>query len=722
MEIRLPYQWSPRPYQRALWEYLRNGGLHAVVCAHRRWGKDDVCLHHTACAMFERRGNYGHMLPEYAQGRKAIWDAINPHTGKKRIDEAFPLEIRKSSGGTNDQEMKIVSKPDGSGNVSTWQVLGSDMYNSLMGTAYAGLVKSEEALSNPGAIGYLSPIMRENHGWMLHISTPRGRNHFHALLETAYKTAGWYGELAPADKTGVFTEAELQEELQILQDLHGADYGYALWLQEYFCSFDAAIPGSIWGDCVRKAEESGRVLDFEVNTAQPVFTAWDLGRTDDTAIWWYQLLGKQIDILDHHSSSLKDMPFYMDLLEQKRNDHAITYATHHLPHDARPRTLAAGGKSILQQCHDAARDNPHLGRFVIGKRLDVQEGIQAARGTFPHTRFHKTRTAKGLNSLRQYHREWDDEKKVFRDVPEHDWCLAGDSLVLTPIGWKPINSLAVHDKVLTPSGIRAILRTGIVRWTNEWTNIQGISCTKEHQFFTNRGLVKAEDVSPRDALWTRGSWGLRILACWSAGLRFGLKDAITSATHEARKNQQNAIACSFIEWCMRLCMVRFRQIMKSITLMMTHSITIQRTCAPNCNSFIAATISPSHAIVARVSSADGSSGTIIPLPTLAQGRARQYDISSSNENDAPAYNLTVEHDHCYFVRGADSKAYLVANSSHDADAFRGLALSWKFANPGQVESPLVDRLLAANPSTQTFGSLMKRHLEKRRRARQDLVA
>lgn len=436
MEIRLPYQWSPRPYQRPLWEYLRSGGLHAVVCAHRRWGKDDVCLHHTACAMHERVGNYGHMLPEYAQGRKAIWDAINPHTGHKRIDEAFPLALRKR---TNDQEMKIETR-----NGSTWQVLGSDQYNSLMGTAYAGLVKSEEALSNPGAIGYLSPILRENHGWMLHISTPRGRNHFHALLETAKRTPGWYGEVAPADQTGVFTKAELDEELQILQDLHGADYGYALWLQEYFCSFDAAIPGSIWGDCVRKAEESGRVLEFEVHGKELVHTAYDLGRTDDTSIWWYQMLGRQIDVIDHCAGSGWDIhnpdrpdKSMVHILQRKREEHGITYGTHHLPHDARPRTLAAGGKSIWQQLHDWAKVDPLLGKFVIGKRLDKQEHIQAARATFPYCRFHKTRCAKGINSLRQYHREWDDEKKMFQDAPAHDWASHdADGFMELATSWK----------------------------------------------------------------------------------------------------------------------------------------------------------------------------------------------------------------------------------------------------------------------------------------------
>lgn len=285
-----------------------------------------------------------------------------------------------------------------------------------------GLVFSEYALSNPSAWGYLRPILLENKGWVLFNSTPRGRNHFHSLLEFAESEPGWYGSRLGADVTGCFTTAQLESELREMQTEHGTDYGYALWLQEYFCSFDAAIPGSIWGDCVKQAEDGGRVLNFEVDTTQPVYTAWDLGRTDDTAIWWYQYRGKGLDILDHHSSSLKDIPFYMDLLAQKREQHGITYGRHYLPHDARPRTLAAGGKSILQQCQDAARLDPALGTFQIGKRLDLQEGIQAARKTFPYCRFHQTRTAKGLNSLRQYHREWDAEKKVFRDTPEHDWA------------------------------------------------------------------------------------------------------------------------------------------------------------------------------------------------------------------------------------------------------------------------------------------------------------
>jgi hypothetical protein len=272
-------------------------------------------------------------------------------------------------------------------------------------------------------------------------STPFGNNHYKRLCAFAAKKmaagADWFFEKLTADECRVYSPMQLQDILEQLQDTHGEDYGKSLWLQEYYCSFDAAIPGSIWGDCVTKAEVAGRILDFEPDHTSPVHTAWDLGRTDDTSIWFYQFKGPWLDIFDHHSSSLKDIPFYMDLLESKRVEHGIAYARHHLPHDARPRTLAAGGQSIWQQCHNAAKHNPALGSFQIGKRLDKQEHIQAGRATFPHARFHKTRCAKGLESLRCYHRERDEEKEVFKDTPEHDWSSHdADAFMELATSWK----------------------------------------------------------------------------------------------------------------------------------------------------------------------------------------------------------------------------------------------------------------------------------------------
>ena len=128
-----------RWYQRPLHEYLANGGKRAIEIAHRRWGKDEIALGVTCQLAHERVGSYWHALPEYAQARKALWTAVNPHTGKRRIDEAFPPAVRETM---NEQEMFIRLK-----NGSTWQLVGSDRYNALVGAGVAGVVFSEWALA-----------------------------------------------------------------------------------------------------------------------------------------------------------------------------------------------------------------------------------------------------------------------------------------------------------------------------------------------------------------------------------------------------------------------------------------------------------------------------------------------------------------------------------------------------------------------------------------------
>lgn len=428
MRIALPNNWTPRPYQRRLWDYLSSGGKRAVAVWHRRAGKDDVCLHHTACAAMERPGNYWHLLPEYAQGRKAVWEAVNPHTGKRRIDEAFPQEIRET---TREQEMMIRFP-----NRSTWQLVGSDNFNALMGTPPIGVNFSEFALANPAAWAYIRPILLENDGWATFISTPRGKNHFKSMYDHAKTSPEWFAELLPATQTGVFDGAQLENELRELQAQHGDDFGRSIFEQEYLCSFEAAILGSIWGDLVARADREGRIRAVPHQEGVPVHTAWDLGFTDDTAIWFFQMVFGEVHVIDYAEDSNKGIEHYAEILKAREKVAGYQYGTHFLPHDARARTLAAGGKSIQQQLH-AHR----VGRIVIAPRLDVEEGIQAGRATFPHAWIDAERCADGIEHLRNFKREWDDEKKVFSMKPVHDRASHAAS------AWRTLSLVWKHPKV-----------------------------------------------------------------------------------------------------------------------------------------------------------------------------------------------------------------------------------------------------------------------------------
>ena len=419
--IRLPNGWRPRPYQLDAWRYLEHGGKHAELIWHRRSGKDEIALHRTACAAHERVANYWHMLPEYAQARKAIWDAVNPHSGKRRIDEAFPLALRAT---TREQEMQIVFK-----NGSSWQVVGSDSYNRLVGSTPAGVVFSEWALANPAARAYLRPILNENGGWQMYITTPRGKNHAYRTFKAAQDIPGAFTQKLSATQTGIFQPGALEAELAAYISDYGEDQGRAMYEQEYMCSFDAAILGAYYGREMRQAEEQGRIRRVEYDPDLPVHTAWDLGYSDDTSIWWYQVLHGEVRVLEYHGSNGQPFDYYAELVKAK----PYKYGNHWFPHDARAKTLASQGKSI----EEMARHAFGYPTVRIVPNLSVQDGIQAARAMFPRTYMDAERCDAGIEALSQYQREWDEDKRAFRDKPLHNWTShAADAFRYLAVAWR----------------------------------------------------------------------------------------------------------------------------------------------------------------------------------------------------------------------------------------------------------------------------------------------
>jgi hypothetical protein len=402
------------------WRYLENGGKHAELVWARRHGKDEVALHRTACAAFERVAGYWHMLPEYSQARKAIWDSVNPHTGKKRIDEAFPLELRKA---TRNQEMQIEFV-----NGSTWQVVGSDRFDSLVGSAPAGIVYSEWALANPAARAYLRPILAENNGWQIFITTPRGRNHAHTTLMAAQKTmlAGGdaFAQVLDARDAGVFSEERLQTELQAYIAEFGEDYGRGKFEQEYLCSFEAANLGAILARAIGIAEKQGRINDgvtFDPYGQKFDITA-DIGRRDSATWWFWQSMMGGHSVFDYDGGWGLDAEEWCGRLQEriekyKLSNGASALGTIWLPHDARAKTFAAkrSAVEIFVEKFGAAH-------VKITPNSKISDRVNSARVLIPRIKFNATTCEKGLNGLRAWSYEYDEERKIFSSEPKHDWA------------------------------------------------------------------------------------------------------------------------------------------------------------------------------------------------------------------------------------------------------------------------------------------------------------
>lgn len=389
-----------------LWRYLEAGGTRAVAIWHRRAGKDSVCLNWAAVAAHQRVASYWHCLPMAEQARKAVWNAVNPHTGIRLIDQAFPLESRAA---TRDQEMFIRFK-----NGSTWQVVGSDNYNSLVGSPPAGVVFSEWALCDPAAWDYIRPILVENGGWALFITTPRGRNHGFNLYNLAQQSEEWFGQRLTVDDTGALDADRLATERDELITLYGEDDGLARYEQEYLCSFDAALPGAYYSAQMRAARKEGRITDLPIDPNLPVYTYWDVGYRDATAIWFVQKVGYWLHVIDYMEAGFKGLPHFAAELQTKR----YVYKEHWGPHDVEKHDPGSG--------HTYAEVASGLGiDFHLCPKLGVVEGINAARAIFPRCKFDQTRCARGIEALESYHRQWDDKRRDYVDNPFHDWSSHG---------------------------------------------------------------------------------------------------------------------------------------------------------------------------------------------------------------------------------------------------------------------------------------------------------
>ena len=419
MEIEFRCRW----YQQRLHQALVTQSVKRFIeIAHRRWGKDEVVLAGTRELAFKRVGNYWHCLPEYEQARKVMWNAVNPHTGVRRIDEAFPPEIRASK----DEQQMLIRLVNG----STWQLQGSDRYDAQVGAGPVGIAYSEWALANPSAWAVHRPMLEENNGWAAFISTPRGKNHAHRMLEYAQQNPGrWYSEVSSIADTHALTKERLDEALAEYISLYGEDEGAAHFEQEYFCSFDAAVLGSYYSKQMRRVVVEGRIRDVPYNPDLPVHTAWDIGRADDTSIWFYQVVRGEIHVIWFWSASGAEVDDVVRVLEGR----PWKYGRHHLPHDARAKTFASG-RSVIEQLAPSLG----IGNLFIVPNISVQDGIQAARRALAITYFNDIPEVEpGLEALRQYQREWDDNRKVFRISPLHNWASnPADAFRMLAVAWR----------------------------------------------------------------------------------------------------------------------------------------------------------------------------------------------------------------------------------------------------------------------------------------------
>ena len=383
-----------------MFQAMEQGIREFLLCWSRRGGKDFTSLDLMVREAQTTVANYWYALPQQNQVRKAVWAAVDSHSGVPLLDMHIPRSIIKNK---KEQEMMIQLT-----NGSTIQFIGSDNPDALVGAGIKGVVASEAAITNPRFLDYIRPMLAESDGWELQNSTPRGRNHFYDEYVRMSADPECFVSMLTCEDMGHISQRMLDRERKKKSE--------GLFLQEYYCSFDYGLEGAVYLREMAAMAKEGRYCSVPYEPSLPVWIAWDIGFSDYTSLVFFQVeMGGRVRVIDHYQENGQKLKHFVDVIAGK----PYTYGQYQfLPHDGNNETL--GADSISRQLDQVGMKNR-----VLPRDKSLRTGIERTAVGMANVLIDNEKCKHLHSSLGAYRYEYDDKMQRFKDNPVHDWASDG---------------------------------------------------------------------------------------------------------------------------------------------------------------------------------------------------------------------------------------------------------------------------------------------------------
>mgnify|MGYP001819728892 FL=1 len=372
--------------------HQRNTRFAAMVC-HRRAGKTVACIWDLilrAVYTKKTRAKYAYIGPFRQQAKEIAWEYLK--AGTEGIRKGPPRE----------SDLRITLH-----NNATITLYGADNPDALRGLYFDGVILDEYGDCRPTLWGeVVLPTLLDRKGWAVFIGTMRGKNHFFKVLQRAEEEESWFYMKLKGSESGILDEEDLAEAR--------AEMTEAQYQQEIECNPDAAVQGTYYANLIAAAEREGRVGDYPYNPDEMVHVSADLGYSDSTAFWFWQLNENGPNLIDYYEEDGKELDHYFTMLKGKPYEYADLW----LPHDAKAKSLQTG-RSTVEQFIDAGFP------CKVVPKLAVQHGIDAARMIMPNCTFNQSTCYAGIEALRAYRRQYNERTNQYANTPLHDWASNG---------------------------------------------------------------------------------------------------------------------------------------------------------------------------------------------------------------------------------------------------------------------------------------------------------
>lgn len=359
--------------------------------AHRRAGKTVACINDAVSKAVQcpyPDGRYSYIAPTFVQAKDIAWVYL------KRYARPIIADI-------NESELWVSLF-----NGSRIRLYGADNADRMRGVYNDGAILDEYPLMRPSVWGeVIRPTLSDRQGWATFIGTPKGRVGLYDIWKGLNQWEGveFYRLMLKASETGILPQSELEDARRTMTPEQ--------YDQEYECSFEAAIMGAVYGKLMARAEADQRVCSVPYDPSALVYTGWDIGRSDPTAIWFAQQVGREVRLIDYYESSGVDVAHYAGVLKAK----GYNYGGHILPFDAGKKeyTSDKSAQDVLE--------NLGIKPLTILTQHHISDGINAARLTIPRCVFDTKKCERGVEALKLYRYEFDEKLGTLKSAPVHDW-------------------------------------------------------------------------------------------------------------------------------------------------------------------------------------------------------------------------------------------------------------------------------------------------------------
>lgn len=337
------------------------------------------------CPLERPRAHY--FAPTYRQAKSIAWDYVRAHT--EHIPGMVYNKTELSASFSGGQRIQLV---------------GADSPDAFRGQYTDAFCMDEVSMMAPRFwTEIVRPAAADREATGLFIGTPAGRNFFWELYDRAANLEDWGRQRLSYLDTGLIPAREIASLK--------AEMDESSFRQEMLCDFQAAVRGAYYGEVLSDAEAAGRVGAVPYDDSMGVWTAWDLGMADSSAVWFIQQSpGGQVRLIDYLEVQGMGLP---EIISRIRAKPYKQYDGHIAPHDIRVRELGTGASRFETAMK--------LGiRFTVARNIPLMDGIEATRQMLKRTWVDVGNCREGLTHLQLYRSEWDDRKRIFSLRPLHD--------------------------------------------------------------------------------------------------------------------------------------------------------------------------------------------------------------------------------------------------------------------------------------------------------------